>query len=262
MSYSQKQVNQEIPDNALCDFWDLGNNKIELRWREVNPQKHLFVLQNSHSYAKRKKSGKRTDNLNHLYSTYSSLRRLIKRNFSDNNPSECFLTLTYSTKMQNHKQLHSDFSKFYRRLQYHYPANKLEYVAVSELQKRNSWHLHVLLKDISGNVLPFTKSDIRKIWKKGKVDCQSITDVYHLACYLSPKLQDKNDKKNKLLCYYPAGIRIYRTSRGIIHPTLQKAAYKTILAEYQLKNSHHTYAIDPTTGEVVNTYIFQCLQKM
>lgn len=118
------------------------------------------------------KRTKRIENLQSLHSSFKQLRRIINTNIVGDS-SEKFLTLTYGYPMTDTKQLDDDFRRFWKRLKYRY--NNLGYIAVIEPQENKNWHLHVFLKNMSGEKLYIPNEVLDKLWDKGFYKIESIS---------------------------------------------------------------------------------------
>lgn len=185
---------------------------------------------------------KRMDNLSSVAYSMKKLRDIINYNVTDTE-KVTWLTLTYAENMQDYNRLYEDYRKFNMRMKYYCKKNNLpsyEYIAVCEPQARGAWHMHIIL--IWSDKAPFIHNDIiYSLWKhgftkttavKGNVDSLG----YYLSAYLtdlpfdealieksdfSKGVKNRNGKKYvkaSRLNLYPAGINIYRCSRGIKKP--------------------------------------------
>jgi hypothetical protein len=114
-----------------------------------------------------------------------------------------FLTLTYKKCMDNLSRAHDDFVKLIDQIG-HYLDEKVEYIAVPELQKRGAWHLHVVLYS---SFIPI-RWLIEK-WNKenghGSVDLHEIKHINnlgkYLAKYVSKTFVDENlEGKHRYWC--------------------------------------------------------------
>lgn len=194
----------------------------------------------------------RAQNMASVRTTFQKLSMLINANTSD--PTKCrFVTLTYAENMQDTRQLYTDFVLFVKRFRYfceQQKYGKVEYIAVVEPQQRGAWHLHVIL--IFKRKAPFIANDtLKDLWGLGFVHVRSIDNVDNVGAYLCAYLTDlelpdcdskdmellenaftitehevdgkkKRFIKGGRLHLYPAGMNIYRCSRGVKRPIVRK----------------------------------------
>ena len=210
----------------------------------------------------------RIESKTNLKQTFSRLRDIINTNVTE--PDNCkFITLTYKENMTNPNQLYNDFRKFNMRLQYYLKANdmpKYEYIVAIEPQHRGAWHAHFLA--IFESKAPFIPNDtIAEIWGYGFTKTKALKNVDNIGAYLSAYLSDmeisdmdfnqiksnlkngikeiKSDGETKAIIkgarfqMYPTGIRVYRTSRGIKQPTIEKLTNQEAMEK--VSNSVLTY---------------------
>ena len=118
------------------------------------------------------KRTKRIENTQSLHSSFKQLRRIINTNI-EGGDSEKFLTLTYGYPMTDIKQLDDDWRKLWKGLKYRY--SDLGYIAVIEPQENGNWHLHVFLKNMSGEKLYIPNELLDKLWDKGFYKIESIS---------------------------------------------------------------------------------------
>lgn len=201
---------------------------------------------------RQKQSEVRTDNLNKVRQTMRNLRRIIGHNFSGlGDESVLWVTLTYATPAENEAQLMPDFELFIRNLRNRF--GKLEYLAVIEPQPNRSdllgmpvWHLHVLLKYANGADLTIPNENVAKAWGKGFTKTKRVDSSDNISAYLMAYLTDlelpgmegqfneKRFKKGLKLYLYPAGIHIYRKSRGIVTPKSERLKMSEVRQKYDL----------------------------
>ena len=182
-----------------------------------------------------------------------NLRRLINTNCVDSNKIR-WLTLTYKENMTDIKKLYIDFRDFWKRFKYYSKKNSFEipeYINVVEPQNRGAWHCHIIF--IYQCKAPFidNNSVIAKLWGHGFTKIKSVQDVDNIGAYFSAYLSDmplddlknvsgiplnkivekniiedngkkigKKFVKGARLSLYPAGMNIYRCSRGIKKPKI------------------------------------------
>ena len=186
--------------------------------------------------------------------TLKKMRYLINNNFSGES-NELMLTLTYGENMTDYKQLYSDYNKFMKRLCYKLKKDgiKIEYLNVVEPQGRGAWHCHVLIKMIGIKDAYIDHKELEEIWGLGWVWIKRIKNNDNIGAYLTSYLTDleltqenlsdfigtpveikevdvdgkkKRFVKGARLKYYPSGINLYRSSRGIIMPEKELITYE------------------------------------
>lgn len=193
----------------------------------------------------------RADSFSSLRRTFKKLRYLINNNFTGAD-NELFVTLTYAENMTDRKQLYTDFMLFFKRLRHKYRNEyHFEYINVIEPQGRGAWHCHLLLK--ADKYLYIHNSDIAELWGKGFTNTRRISNVDNVGAYLTAYLADfevtedcdaaavsaalsmhseliekvveidgekvtKRFIKGGRLPMYPAGVQLYRKSKGIVMP--------------------------------------------
>lgn len=122
-------------------------------------------------------------------------------------------------------------------------------LAVLEPQASSSWHLHCLIKKKDGK---FTFIDnngmIEPMWRQGFTNTRKLKDTDNIAAYLMayltdvpkneilPGTKDKAIIKGARLHFYPSGVHIYRTSRGISVPKKIQGSKQEILEKYGLSD--------------------------
>lgn len=245
-----KQVNVTVwGDNV-----EVNDAKVPTEQVIMNlPNGRYVDLRTGEIKERQKQSEARTDNLDKVRQTMRNLRRIIGHNFSGlGDESVLWVTLTYATPVENEAQLMPDFELFIRNLRNRF--GKLEYLAVIEPQPNRSdllgvpvWHLHVLLKYANGADLIISNEKVSKAWGKGftktkRVDSSDNVSAYLMA-YLTdlelPGMQDqpkeKRFKKGLKLYMYPAGIHIYRKSRGIVTPKSERLKMSDVRQKYDLE---------------------------
>ncbi len=194
------------------------------------------------------RSQSRKDNIHSLRITLKKLRYLINNNFFGLE-NELFLTLTYSECMTDVKRLYRDGEKFIKRLRYKYKdVSTLEYVAVVEPQARGAWHYHILVKFPDVDFIYISHEELERLWGHGFVSVQDITSVDNVGAYLSAYLTNIDDVKGGRLYLYPAGMKIYRCSRGIVKPrrVVESSLFiDTLLADVPVRfEGDYQYDID------------------
>lgn len=184
----------------------------------------------------------------------AALRLIINANCSDARRLS-WVTLTYAENMTDTKRLYKDFEKFWKRFAYWCKKQGYsvpQYIAVAEPQGRGAWHLHCLWIWSSNAPFVDNNSVLWKLWGHGFTKIKAVrTDCDNLGAYFSAYLADmtveeweqahgcqigeqytvekqvqaedgtttsKRIVKGARLKLYPAGMNIYRASRGIVRP--------------------------------------------
>lgn len=187
-----------------------------------------------------------------LRKTFKKIRQLINTNFVGASNELCF-TITYKENVTDPKILYDDFRKFMKKLKYKY--KDVDYINVVEPQGRGAWHCHILLRFNDYKKIFIPNKEISELWGHGFVKVKAMRkDVDNLGAYLSAylgdvELQDNNISelietgaiksgqafnikevevdgikkkfiKGGRLAFYPPGMNIYRSSRGIKQPNV------------------------------------------
>jgi hypothetical protein len=195
----------------------------------------------------------RADNLITVAQSLRNLRDIINCNLI--HPHKCrWVTLTYKENMCCQQKLYNDLDKFTKRLRYYLQKNslpKMEIITAVEPQARGAFHAHCVL--IFEDKAPFIHNDdFAKIWGHGHTKIKSFKGIDNIGLYLTAYLTDlelteaarlgasptgsgvktvstkdedgkpvsKAIVKGGRLHLYPAGMRIYRVSKGIKRPTI------------------------------------------
>ena len=178
-----------------------------------------------------------------------TLRNILNSNCL-NESSLRWITLTYAENMTDTEQLYKDYDKFWKRFKYYCKKHDIpvpEYISVIEPQGRGAWHCHVML--IFPEKAPYLDNNtvIAKLWGHGFTKTKAVHGVDNIGAYFSAYLADlpideaqtlglkgevlekavdasgkteyKKFVKGARLALYPAGMNIFRTSRGIARPT-------------------------------------------
>lgn len=197
-------------------------------------------------------SEKRTDNLDSVRRTMKRLRRLIGANFVSNEinrKDQLWITLTYredvnATDKNSPEIVYKDFKRFIRKLREEHNST-IEYIAVLEPQASGRWHLHVLMKTMNNSKLYISNSDIEKLWGKGFTSTKRLKNSDNVSAYVMAYVSNieidlKSSDKGKAiskkvikggrLSFYPKGIRIYRRSRNLVDPKIQKGQKREVLS--------------------------------
>lgn len=159
----------------------------------------------------------RADDMSAVRASYKALRYIILANFHGL-PSEVKVVLTYSPERNpSPNDLYYDYKNFYKRLSRQYPG--LEYIVIPEPHQNGRWHLHCLFKTGNNTELYIPRQQLETLWGFGIVSIQRIRKPQADALYLT-----SNQKKvtAERLALYPPRFKLYRCSRGIVHPQQQQ----------------------------------------
>lgn len=237
------------------------------------------------------KSENRSQDKESLRKTFKKIRQLINTNFIGNSNELCF-TITYKENITDPKILYKDFDKFMKKLKYKY--GNIDYINVVEPQGRGAWHCHILLifNDLKKAYIP--NKEVSEMWGNGFVKVKAIKkDIDNLGAYLSAYLGDVevNDSnltqliqdgaikvgqsynikevevegmkkkfiKGGRLHYYPVGMNIYRSSRGIKQPVVSHMSYEE--AKKIVGADTPTYSsctlIQDDDERIINTIVYE-----
>lgn len=209
----------------------------------------------------------RKDDKISLSRSLSNGRDYINANVTE--PEKCrWITLTYAENMQDEKKLDNDWKNFRKKLNKVY--GHTEFISAAEPQARGAWHLHVIL--IFPGVAPFIENKaLAKLWGHGFVKITRLQNVDNVGAYLTAYLGDipldeyddlealpnkckvrdceyleedgttvtKRVIKGGRLHLYPAGMHIFRNSRGCKKPEKKYCSAET--AEKEVSGMKLTY---------------------
>jgi hypothetical protein len=231
----------------------------------------------------------RADDKTSISQSLKHLRDLINTNVTEPK-NALWITLTYAENMQDTAKLYEDFRKFNQRLRYFHSSNQLpdyEYIVCCEPQGRGAWHMHLLL--IYQTKAPFIEnSTLSQIWDNGFTKTTSLKDVDNIGVYLSAYLGDmevneslksgaapkklllKEVEKGKYIVkggrlkMYPAGLRMYRTSKGIKRPEVADCTFAEALET--VGNAplvyEKTIQLVSDSGSLINTINYKYYNKI
>ena len=194
----------------------------------------------------------------------------------------------YKTPMRDSKKLYTDVDKFMKRLRYHYKdISKIEYINVVEPQNDGSWHCHILMKfiDVENIFLPYTV--INDHWKQGWSDVRKVDNCDNIGAYLTAYLCDvvlddpkdiieiggdvvekeitfKGEKvkkkviKGERLKFYPNDFKLFRPSRGLKRPVIEKMKNKDIKKELGCDPNYiQKINIKDENNKILNTITYE-----
>lgn len=258
------QVKLKTAGNTSVVQFTAGNNKT---CTVRNLSKDTYLDTRTGEVKQKKKSESRYQSPKSVRKSINRLMDLIRCNATD--PAKCkWLTVTYEEVMTDGKQAFLDAKLFLRKLK-RYLVKQIElasgqksfqYITIAEPQGErhgNSWHLHILL--IFEDTAPFIVNDtISELWSQGITSTHKVFDADGLALYFKVYLSDieyednnvddeeNTDKpatvekivdgvskqflKGERLKYYPAGMNLYSSSRGMKKPIVEEMTNKEAMA--------------------------------
>ena len=271
MSYIKRIQYKDPSPNAYTKVTTTGD-MVEVKSCHVDPHdmpfikisKNEYMLKDTGEVLKFNHSDNRSVCTKSLARSFRDLRYIINANVTEASISADLIrwcTLTYNHPVTDPTVLYEDVRRFIQRLRYyctkHYNNEcKFEYIAVAEPQGEradNRWHIHLIL--IFNDKAPYIKNDdFAKIWGNGFTKIESVkgSRIRNLASYLTAYLSDvpidasdetlsergngsKSVIKGARLMFYPPGMNLYRTSRGIKRPTIE--VVKRYEAEERVKDA-------------------------
>ena len=258
------QVKLKTAGNTSVVQFTAGNNKT---CSVLNLSKDTYLDKKTGEVKQKKKSESRYQSPKSVRKSINRLMDLIRCNATD--PAKCkWITVTYQDVMTDGKQAFLDAKLFLRKLK-RYLAKQIDltsgqksfqYITIAEPQGEshgNSWHLHMLL--IFDDTAPFIANDtISELWSHGITSTHKVFDGDGLALYFKVYLsdieyednnvddEDNTDKpatveklvdgvtkqfiKGERLKYYPAGMNLYSSSRGMKKPVVEELTNKEAMA--------------------------------
>lgn len=274
-----KKMNHILEVTHLCYEPDSFQNIKKLSKTE-------YCLKDTGEVLEYNLSENRSENTAGLKDTFRKIRDLINNNFTGAG-NELHVTLTYAQNMTDLKQLHDDFRNFWKRYKRKYGS--VDYLSVIEPQGRGAWHCHVLLRHNDQEKVFVPSDELAKLWGHGFIKVKSLKGVDNIGAYLSAYLGDieltdetvghavmmqnankleikqvevegvkKSIIKGGRLHLYPPGMNMYRHSKGIVFPEVQKIPYKDIkkIVGSRTPNYSRTFTIIDE-GKVLNSITYQ-----
>ena len=236
--------------SSLVQF--LAGQNTECQIQNLNKEEYLDKSTGEIRQKKHKDS--RFQSPKRVRRSIHTLMDLIRCNAKE--ASHCkWITLTYRDVMTDHEHVYEDAKMFLRRLQRHLKKQpelsdaqkSFQRITVAEPQGEghgNSWHLHILL--IYKDTAPYIENDvIADIWENGITKTQKVYDADGLALYFKVCLNDmeytddsnisnrkivdktvdgvsKKFMKGERLKYYPTGMQLFTSSRGMDRPHMHE----------------------------------------
>ncbi|MEG1876801.1 MAG: hypothetical protein RRX92_07340 [Lachnospiraceae bacterium] len=267
------------------------NNKCPIQ----NITKDTYMDKATGEIKKRKHSENRFQSPKSVRKSINRLMDLIRCNAT--NSEHCkWITLTYADAMTDHKRIYEDGKMFLRRLQ-NFLDKRSDLSAGQKLFKRitvaepqgerhdNSWHLHILL--IFEEKAPFLSNEtISELWGYGITSTHKVYDADGLALYFKVYLTDieyydetesdvnsgkviekvvsgenKQFIKGGRLKYYPTGMPLFSSSRGMERPTVEKISNQAAMVRVADCNMvyRETFVIgsEETKGNLVDKRFYK-----
>lgn len=260
------------------------NHYVDLKTGEVKDCKHIE---------------NRSQNKFQVGQSLKRLRDLINTNVTIPDNWK-WITLTYKDNMQDTKRLYADFKRFMTRFRRKFHMFDIDYIIACEPQARGAWHIHLLLG--FNKIAPFIpNATIEKLWEQGFTKTTKLDNIDNVGAYLTAYLGDmelnqenitllikngievsKNDLKEvneidgiKLkepksfikggrLYLYPPKFNLYRASRGIKKPLVEKIPYYD--AKKKVGSLKPTYTscinITDTNSNFSNNYYYEYYNKV
>lgn len=247
MPLNKDSVKLKITGNVSMIQY-MKNQNSQARIRKIN--KHEYVDLSTGELKKIIHAETRADDFQSVRKTMVRARDIINCNLT--NPSHGkFITITYAENMTDTKRLYLDMDKFMKKLKYHFGL--FGRVTAIEPQGRGAWHAHVIL--IFDKKSPFMDNKIiQPLWGHGITYVQNLDDVDNVGAYLTAYLTDipyddgmlltldgeygpmsgdleviekkgKKYVKGARMILYPAGMQIFRYSKGLKKPKEEKMKY-------------------------------------
>lgn len=264
----------DIPEDAEVCITKYNSGKVvlkEFRYKKPKGSQKGKIKKNNRKNIDEYKSKK---NINR--SIKCKIRPLLENNFNGGK-SEIFVTLTYSKNMDNFKQLVPDFDNFWKRITRKYKNRyRLACVYVKEMQqKRNSWHIHALIKDLDGNKLYIPNETMGLIWKNGFTSVSRVLsgfDLDYRQMNEEKKMEEnffiQNERWNikkiiDYMCklktkegYIPSNGKLYGTKGGLRMPHKEVGIYKDFIQENEknlrITDDEMLKIIDKETNCIIN----------
>ncbi|MBR0427421.1 MAG: hypothetical protein IJK18_04405 [Clostridia bacterium] len=234
--------------------------------------KNMYFDKKKNRYVRYKSDDEKTEDS--LRKSMKVLNNKLKNNFNGGS-NELFITLTTTVPVTDVAEIKLYFEQFWEKLKSIY--NGLEYAYVLEWQEqRNSWHFHLLLKDIKNPVLYIPNSKIELLWGKGYTKTSRVSaDLKYNSIDEEEILKyDDRDIRNtvqilgikRVISYMckmkskksiPRYVRCFETSRNLKSPQIEVKTYGDIYDEmiennYQLSKERTTLVRDVKTKAIVN----------
>lgn len=244
---------KKIKAGNVVVFKSIAKASIPPPVRKINADSYVY-LPTGEVFTYEKHENKSEVSKKSIKRSLDEIRNLLNANCTDESKL-LWVTLTYKENMTDCKRLSKDFSDFWGRFTYYLKKNSIpkpEYISVVEPQGRGAWHCHVMM--IFPVKAPYIdNSVIAEKWRHGFTKTKAVHGVDNIGAYFSAYLADmpletaqdfyKNIPENVIheaivsddsggsvskkfvkgarLAFYPSGMNIYRSSGGIVRPTVE-----------------------------------------
>lgn len=305
MGISKKKIEvpEHIDPNCIVTLKTLGNieelciaNRQNSSATIVPISKEEYIVVSTGEIKNvEKHATNRTENIRNLEKSMRKLSDLINANITTDTYDKCrFITLTYGKNECDPAKVYLDFRNFNKRFKRYISKQGLEYqyIVTIEAQGRGALHLHDII--IFSKNPPFIDNNILcELWGHGFTSIKALKNKpdnlgKYLTSYLSNlPIEDateittnilggniketningepKRIIKGARLKLLPAGVRLYRCSKGIKKPLVMTTTYGQATNEL-LKNGFSKvdeYAIEicDTERDFKTRYIKQTYKK-
>lgn len=241
------------------------------------PGKQYCIKKTGEVLPEKNRAKTRSQNIRYVRQSMQHGRDMVNTNIR--NLDNCiWVTFTYADNMTDEKKLYNDFRNFNKA--YRQKVGNYKYIVAVEPQGRGAWHMHCFMIFTEKPWIDY--NEIIKTWGKGRVEVQRMYgDVDNLGAYVSAylcnlPLQEKaiaegghnlnivKDRdghmyqKAQRISMYPAGMQIFRFSRGLVKPTEEFISLEE--AEKKASSGKLTFEkmvqanIETEKGTYTNTY--------
>lgn len=243
---TKKEIQSELNYWKRQPYALMGAKGKEIAEKIIALEKELQGRKQVHR-PRKKTATTRGTNATSLARSKQKLVRLIQNNFAV--PFALHIVLTYAKKKYEYSTVCKDFSAFRKRLCYRF--QKLAFIAIYEMHKDNSWHIHLILKNCKG----INRELLENLWQKGGVYLKKFNVA--TAPYFG---------KSKGSEHYPAGARLYTKSKNVVPPVEQKAdipSYRRKVAGMDCISQEGKSLVVEQNGKrrVVNSFLFEKYSK-
>lgn len=289
-----KKIENERPHPEATVTVKTAGNVIEVRYAVNGPPEITIQKLNADEYLdfrtgaveRFQHAANRAGDKASVAQSLRKLRDLINANL-EHPENALWVALTYRVNMTNPVQLYEDYRRFWQRFKYYlnkrgYPS--AEYLVAMEPQGRGAYHAHTLF--LFPDKAPFIPNvDMARLWGHGFTKTKSLKGVDNPGLYLTAYLgdmemteaisagrfkagrlgevetEDERGQKQKKavikgarLHLYPPGFNLYRCSRGVKRPEVQKMTEGE--AQKIIRGAPLTYektiAVTDSAGQTVN----------
>lgn len=257
--YFRNGENKEIEDNSKVKIIHFeSNNSYEVKCtkrrqnnlsRYKRKSKNEWIDTATGEIIRSKEYGSK--NTNNMRRALKKLEYVIRNNFTGAN-NELHMVLTTEEEIHSYDVIQKRVDTFLKQLKQQY--NGIEYIYVLELQEeRNSWHAHVLLKDMLHKRLYINYNEINALWRGNGTKIKKVYDIDGLAHYLAKEKTKTSTPKFKKLYYKSRGIKTveveqktYKEFKEDIKETHNMTVAKTL----NIKSTDSDYTINSIKTEI------------